>query len=111
MNRYKLYKKNYKAGDKIYRLVIYENCYGKLFHAQICVNTIASVYRGNKNRLPIELKYPDKFGTYMYPEWIAPRTPQGKKFLQNRAKSVIRAKIGLLTKLQNEYRKLLVSFK
>lgn len=111
MKRYKPYKNNYKAGEKIYKLVIYEKCYGKLFHAFISCNTIASVYHGKYHRLPIELKYPDKFGTYVYPEWIAPRTSVGKKFLQERAKSVIRAKIGLLTKLQNEYRKLLRSFK
>lgn len=110
MKRYKPYKKSYKAGEKIYRLVVHENCYGKLFDAYICANTIATVYYGNKWRYPIELKYPDKFGVYMYPEWIAPRTPHGKKFLEDRAKSIIKSKIGLLTKIQKEYRKLLCKF-
>jgi hypothetical protein len=115
MKRYKPFKNNYKAGDKIYKLVVYENCCGKLFDARISVNTIKSVVRGKLVRVPIELsmvelKYPDKFGTCVYPEWVAPRNSAGKKFLQNRAKSIIRAKIAQLTKLQKEYRKTLSKF-
>jgi hypothetical protein len=108
MKRYKAYKKTYSPNDKVYVLVYYESFDGSIFTMRIAENTVKR--KSNYKSSPyIVLKFDNYGGVFCrLPEWLAPRTPEGKRFLQQRAKKIIEGKISNMkkeaSKKENNYR-------
>lgn len=107
---FKPYKKTYRVGEKVYRLVIDEVC--DRLVVRIAENTIKSLSKTSfvSRIYHIELAAHNDAYNFEYVERIAPRTPKGKEFLRAIAKRIVKKKIRLLTTETNEYRKLLATF-
>jgi transcriptional regulator of heat shock response len=99
--RYKPYKKGYKKGEKVYHLHMYCSWNNATIMASLRATTVISV-RHQKWRHPIEVSNKNNTEHNVFPEWVAPRTPEGKKFLQDRAKNIIQGKMKYLMKEANK---------
>ncbi len=109
----KLYKKTYRAGEKIYRLIVSENIIRGRFVIKIVENTIKSIH-GNTwmigNRFHIQTKHDNYgYGNYVYASEIAPRTAKGRSFLKLKAKNILKARINSLIGEQKFYQNLMES--
>ena len=110
----KPYKKSYRKGERIYRLISYCDNYGNLT-VKIVLNTIKSIHKTRpydeyQNR-PIELKF-DNYGHRTCVDFaeVATRTLKGKEFLKKAAIKILNKKIKELSAKQNYYNRLMSNF-
>jgi hypothetical protein len=111
----KPFKKSYRKGEKIYRLICRTDNYGNLT-VKIVSNTIKSVHNPSRYYGYIVCNIDLKFDNYGYGLFvgatdIAPRTKKGKEFLKKLAAKHINKKIKELSEKQNSYNILLSRFK
>jgi|SRR5208282_2525373 len=106
MKSNKYYKKSYRAGEKIYRLVATEDVHRR-FIIKIVANTIKSIHGPSYmvgNRYRIQVKHDNYgYGNYVYASEIAPRTVNGRSFLKAIAKKILRTRINSLIGEQKYY--------